>query len=102
MLYTIVIYLASFYPCWKKNTGKNYGCAKFQKDLGMQLLNYVIEHEWKDHHSGSVQPDWMQQSEFLPCKGRSVSFVSTNTAMASITNQSQQPRYLRQLKKKEE
>ncbi len=34
----------------------------------MQLLNYAIENEWKDHSSGSKRPDWMRQREFLPCK----------------------------------
>ncbi len=100
MLYTIVIYSASCYPCWKKYTGKNYGRAKFQKDLGMQLIMPL-------NMSGRIAIQAMHDqtgcdkvSSYL-ANARSVSFVWINTAMVSITNQLQQPRYLRQLGKKE-
>ncbi len=89
----------SCYCSWKKYTGKNYGCANFQNKLGIQLLNYAIEHDWKDHHFGNIQPDWILQTEFYLANARNVSFVSIITAMASIINQSQQPRYLKLLEK---
>ncbi len=46
MLYMIVIYSSSKKLSWKKHPGKNYGRARFQMDLGLQLINYAIEMEW--------------------------------------------------------
>ncbi len=68
MLYTVTVYSISSQPKWKKYAGKNYGCAKFQRDLGMELINYAIDQEWRDHVDGGKRPSWMRQREFLPCK----------------------------------
>ncbi len=57
MLYMVVIYSASVKSEWKKYAGKNYGRAKFQKDLGLQWINYSIEQEWANHDG--PRPSWI-------------------------------------------
>lgn len=39
------------------------GRKDFQIDLGMSLIKYAIELDWK----GERRPDWMRQGEFVPC-----------------------------------
>ncbi len=65
MLYMIVIYSSSNESSWKKYPCKNYGRAKFQMYLGLQLINYEIEQEWTNQDG--PRPSWMHQNTFFPC-----------------------------------
>ena len=49
---------------WKKYLDKNDGRHDFQIDLGIALMNYAIEMEWKDMDK---RPDFMRQVDFIPC-----------------------------------
>ena len=46
---------------------------KFQKNLGIELLNYAIGREWKDFDR--PRPQWMRQDEFVSCNVEHVSSV---------------------------
>ncbi len=50
----------------EKYSGKNYDRAKFQKDLGLQLINYAVEQEWAN--CDGPRPSWIWQTpSFLSC-----------------------------------
>ncbi len=50
---------------WKKYCNGNRGCEALQICLGLELINFAIEQEWKD--TNNARPKWMQQGKLMPC-----------------------------------
>jgi len=51
---------------WNKYCKANNSRHDFQIDLGIALLNRVIELEWDGE--SNARPEWMCQGELVPCK----------------------------------
>ena len=50
---------------------KRFGRRDFQIDLGLWLIGYGIEEDWKYPNK---RPKWMRKKEFLPCNCKSCYF----------------------------
>ncbi len=72
MLYMIILYSLSNESSWKKYSCKNYGRARFQMNLGLQLIKYAIEHKWTN--LDGPRPSWMRQNKFLSCNSNKCFF----------------------------
>lgn len=74
-LYVVVIYCAKFgigLDEWEVYLKKN-GRKKFQIDLARDCMNYAIRHAWKDLNG--PKPNWMRQTELIPCECKKCFFV---------------------------
>ena len=58
--YIIVVYLTA--------SGVKAGWYNFQVDLGMVMMQYTIELEWKEPYEQEVKLAWMHQNPLDPCK----------------------------------
>ena len=53
---------------WKKYTSKHDVRKRFQIDLGIGLMEYLIRLGWGDVNEKGTNPDWMRQKQLEPCE----------------------------------
>ena len=62
-------------PKWKQYANKYFGRRDFQIGLGLWLVSYGIEVDWKDPDN---RPKWMRRTDFLSCKCKACYFGTSN------------------------
>ena len=85
--YLIVIFMAKNGigdPKWEQYASKYYGRRDFQIDLGLWLVSYGIEVDWKDPDD---RPKWMRRIDFLPCQCKVCYFCKNKHTNAINHNQ---------------
>ncbi len=65
MVYVIVCYSSKDISEWIVFCNGNGGRETLQIYLGLELINFVIEYDWKNIED--ERPKWMRQGNFLPC-----------------------------------